>query len=102
MWFTATKVTVLKQRSLTAAHVRDHSTAMICFVQKRWLTGSTVKLVVTYSETDSVNLKMQVYNVRKLHFQANLCEVFAEDKQQHYCEDLILGWAVLQKTVFNH
>ena len=40
---------------------------------------------------------MQVYNVRKLHFQANLCEVFAEDKQQHYCEDLVLGWAVLQK-----
>ena len=38
---------------------------------------------------------MQVYNVRKLHFQANLCEVFAEDKQQHYCEDLVLGWAVL-------
>jgi len=24
-----------------------------------------------------------VYNVRKLHFQANLCEGFAEDKQQH-------------------
>ena len=48
------------------------------------------------------NLKMQVYNVRKLHFQANLCEVFAENKQQHYCEDLVLGWAVLQKTVFNH
>jgi len=41
---------------------------------------------------------MQVYNVRKLHFQANLCEVFAEDKQQHYCGDLVLGWAVLQKT----
>jgi len=32
---------------------------------------------------------MQVYNVRKLHFQANLCEVFAEDKQQHYCGDLV-------------
>jgi len=31
---------------------------------------------------------MQVYNVRKLHFQANLCEVFAEDKQQRYCGDL--------------
>jgi len=30
---------------------------------------------------------MQVYKVRKLHFQANLCEVFAEDKQQHYCGD---------------
>jgi len=40
---------------------------------------------------------MQVYNVRKLHYQANLCEVFAEDKQQHYFEDVILGWAVLQK-----
>jgi len=31
-----------------------------------------------------------------------LCEVFAKDKQQHYCGDLVLGWAVLQKTVFNH
>jgi len=30
---------------------------------------------------------MQVYNVSKLHFQANLCEVCAEDKQQHYCGD---------------
>jgi len=45
---------------------------------------------------------MQVYNVRKLPFQANLCEVFAEDKKQHYCEDFGLGWAVLQKTDFNH
>ena len=44
---------------------------------------------------------MQVY-VGNLHFQANLCEVFAEDKQRHYCEDLVLGRAVLQKTVFNH
>jgi len=35
---------------------------------------------------------MQVYNVRKLHFQEKLCELFAEDKQQHYCEDLVLGW----------
>jgi len=39
-----------------AAHVRDHSTAMICFVQKRWLTGFTVTLVVTYSETDSAKI----------------------------------------------
>jgi len=37
--------------------VRDHSTAVICFVQKRWLTGVTVTLVVTYSETDNVQLK---------------------------------------------
>ena len=37
-----------------------------------------------------------MYNVRKLHFQANLCEVFAEDKQ-HYCGDLVLEWAVYQR-----
>ena len=30
----------------------------------------------------------EVYNVRKLLFQANLCEVFAEDKKQHSCGDL--------------
>jgi len=36
---------------------------------------------------------MQVYNtnIRKLHFQANLCEVSAEDEKQHYCGDV--GWA---------
>jgi len=44
----------------------------------------------------------QGYNVRKLHFQANLCEAFAEDKQQHNCGYLVLGWAVLQKAVINH
>ena len=40
---------------------------------------------------------MQVYNINlgKSHFQANLCEVFAEDKKQHYCGDLVLGWADL-------
>jgi len=38
---------------------------------------------------------MQVYNIniRKLHFQANLCEVSAEDEKQHYCG--VLGWADL-------
>jgi len=62
-----------------------------------------VTLFVTYSETDSVKFNDScVYNVRKLHFQANLCEVVAEDKNQHYCGDLILVWAVFQKTVFNH
>jgi len=49
--------TVWKQWSLTAAHVRDHSTAVICFVQNRWLTGFIVRLVVTYSETDSVKFE---------------------------------------------
>jgi len=51
------KVTVLKQWSLTAAQVRDHTTAVICFVQKHWLTDFIVTLVVTYSETDSVQFK---------------------------------------------
>jgi len=38
---------------------------------------------------------MQVYNIniRKSHFQANLCELFAEDEKQHYCGDV--GWADL-------
>ena len=42
-----------------------------------------------------------IYYCRKLDFQANLWEAFSEDKKQHYCGDLVLGWAVLQKTVFN-
>jgi len=33
---------------------------------------------------------MQVYIVRKLHFHASFCEVFVEDKKQHYCGDLVL------------
>jgi len=37
--------------------MRDHITAVICLVQKRWLTGFTVTMVVTYSETDSVKFK---------------------------------------------
>jgi len=36
---------------------RDHRTAVICFVQKHWLTGFTVTLVVTYSKTDRVKFK---------------------------------------------
>jgi len=77
------------EESFTAAHVRDHSTAMICFVQKRWPTGFAVTLVVTYSETDSVKFSDGSVYVTELHFQANLCEVFAEDKKQHYCGDLV-------------
>jgi len=37
-----------------------------------------------------------------MDFQANLSEAFAEDKKQHYCGDLVLGWGISQKTVFNH
>jgi len=66
------KVSVLKQWSLLTAHVRDHSTAVICFMQKRWLICFNVTLVLTYSETDSVKFKDASVgcNVRELHFQA--------------------------------
>jgi len=40
--------------------------------------------------------------LERLKFQANLCEVFGEEKKQNYCGDLVLGWVVLRKTVFNH
>jgi len=33
---------------------------------------------------------MQIYNAKKLHLQANLCEVFAESKKQSYCGDIVL------------
>jgi len=33
---------------------------------------------------------MQIYIVKKLHLQANLCEVFAEIKKQNYCRDIVL------------
>jgi len=84
--------------SITAAHVRDDSTAMICFVQKcNWLCFNAGCHVFT-------NRHAYVYNVRKLDFQANLCEdckaisanlsAFDYDKKQHYCGDLVLGWVV--------
>ena len=66
-------------------------------------TGFAVTLVVTYSETDSIYFNdASVYNVRKVDFQANLCEAFDEDKKQHYCGGLVWGWGVSHKTVFNH
>jgi len=33
---------------------------------------------------------MQIYNVRKLHLQINLCELFAEKKKHNYCRDIVL------------
>jgi len=33
---------------------------------------------------------MQIYNVKKLHLQAILCEVFAENKNQNFCIDIVL------------
>jgi len=41
-----------------------------------------------------------MFENRWLHFQENLCEVSVEDKKRHCCGDLVLGWAVLQTSVF--
>jgi len=45
-----------------------------------------------YSETDNISFNAASIYVRKLDFQADLCEAFAEGKKQHYCGDLVLGW----------
>jgi len=65
---------------VAAAHVRDHSTAMICSVQKcNWLCCN-VSCHVFRNRPRKFN-DASVYNVRKLDFQANLCEAFDEDKK---------------------
>jgi len=78
--------------------VRDHSTAMICFVQKcNWLCRNV---------GCHINLRMQICNIKKLHLQANLCEVLEirGKQRQNYCGDIVLvvGLAVFKNTVFNH
>jgi len=68
------------------------------FVSCRNATGFAVTLFVTYLEIDSVKFNdSRAYNVRKLHFQAKLCDVFAENKKQHYCGDLVLGRPVTRE-----
>ena len=44
---------------------------------------------------------MQAYNVRKFHFQANICEVFAEDKQQQQgrTQGGVGGWNPLELDI---
>jgi len=79
--------------SITAAHVRDHSTAMICSVQKCNRLCCNVGCHVFRNRQRKFN-DASVYNVRKLDFQANLCEAFAADKKQHDYGDLILRWGV--------
>jgi len=74
--------------------VRDHSTAMICSVQKcNWLCCNVGCHVFRNRQRIYFN-NASVNKVRKLDFQANLCEAFAEDKKQNYCGDLVLGWGV--------
>jgi len=63
-------------KSVTAAHVRDHSTAIICFAQKfNGLCFNVGCHVFRNRHCDA-----SVY-FRKLDFQENLCEAFVEDKK---------------------
>jgi len=67
---------------------------MICFVQKcNWLCCN----IGCY-----VNLKIQIYNVKKLHLQVNLCKEGKQKAEVLWRHSFSLGLAVLQKTVFNH
>ena len=71
--------------SITAAHVRDHSAAMICSVQKcNWLCCNIDCHV--FRNRQHIFNDASVYNDRKLDFQAKLCEAFAADKSSTIME----------------
>jgi len=40
---------------------------------------------------------MLVHTMLELDFQAYICEAFAEDKKQHYCEDLVWDVELIKK-----
>jgi len=64
---------------------------------------SKIDTTYQYSETNSVKFNdANVYNVRKVHFQANLCEAFADYKAALSWRLMVLGWAVLRQPAFNH
>jgi len=94
VWYTVRKVVFLQQLEYYSCTC-ERPIVQPWFVPRRNVTGFAVTVVVTYSETDSALFNdTSVYNVRKLDFQANPCEGFAESKKQHYCVDLVLGWGV--------
>ena len=81
--YTVRKVIVFKQYEFNSCTCeRPQYSHIICFVQKCNRLCCNVGC--------HVNLKMQIYIVKKLHLQANLCEVFAEIKKQNYCRDIVL------------
>ena len=59
---------------------------MIYFVQKCNWFCSKVGCHVFRKQSKFKDASYNI-NIRKLHFQANLCEVFAENEKQHYCGD---------------
>jgi len=73
------------------------TTVQPLFVSCRNLTGFALTLVVTYSETDSVKFNDASVYVRKLDFQANLCETFAEDKKAAVLWRLTFGMGSFAK-----
>jgi len=58
----------------------DNSTAIVYFMLK------CNRLCCNVCCQAFVNLNIQLYDVRKLNFQANLCELFAEDKSNAVME----------------
>jgi len=67
-----------------------------------WQIAYETKLPIIQSylklQNTTQQLQLPEKPIRKM-IHTNHCEVFAKDKQ-HYCGDLVLGWAVLQKKVF--
>jgi len=61
-------------------HIRE-TTVQPLFVSCRNLMGFALTLVVTYAETECVKLNDASVYVRKLEFQENLCEAFAQDEK---------------------
>jgi len=45
---------------------------------------------------------MLVYMLESKILRQISAKLLSKTKRQHSCEDLVLGWAVLQKTVFNY
>jgi len=79
-------------------HMRE-TTVQSWFVPWRNVTDFVVTLFATYSETDSVRFNDASVYVRKLDFQSNLCEAFAEEKKSAIMETLF-GMASFAKDCF--
>ena len=78
--------------------MRDHSTAIICSMQKyNWLCCNVGCHV--FRNKQYIFNYASVYNVRKLDSQANLCKAFDKDKKQHLWR-LSLGMGSFAKDCF--
>jgi len=88
-----------KSESITAAHVRDHSTAIICSMLKcNWLRCN-VGCHLFRNRQRKFN-DASVYNVRKLDFQANLCEAVCRREKVTLLQRLSFGMGSLAEDCF--